>query len=410
MKTRSSSKTSACGRCNVPEGVPEDLRRRVAAELGALAGKSQLRSLENLEGINLSSNDYLGLAADPRLKEAVARAVAESSTVGSTGSRLLSGNSPAWELLEKEFAEFAGAEAALYFGAGYAANVGLLSSLLKPGDIVFSDALNHASLIDGLRLSGAKKAIFPHADVEGLQRSLREHAPHAGARVIVTESIFSMEGDVAPLAEYARLAREYGATLIVDEAHATGVRGPEGRGVMAELGLEREALAIIHTCGKALASAGAFVCGSAKLKEYLVNRARTFIFSTAMPPYLAGQIRAALAIARKADDRREHLSAIANALRETLAAAGVKTGVSSAQIIPILTGSNEAALRVAAEMQAHGFAAKAIRPPTVPEGASRVRISLTSAISMDEISRLAEVIAAAMRKLPEMRAAGAVHA
>jgi 8-amino-7-oxononanoate synthase len=146
------------------------------------------------------------------------------------------------------------------------------------------------------------------------------------------------------------------------------------------------------------------------LKEYLVNRARTFIFSTAMPPYLAGQIRAALAIARKADDRRQHLSAIANALREKFAAAGVKTGVSSAQIIPILTGSNEAALRVAAEMQAHGFAAKAIRPPTVPEGASRVRISLTSAISMDEISRLAEVIAAAMRKLPEMRAAGAVHA
>ena len=410
MKTRSFSKTSACGRCNVPEGAPEDLRKRIGSELGALAEKSQLRSLDCLSGVNLSSNDYLGLASDPRLKEAVSRAVAESRAVGSTGSRLLSGNSREWESLENEFAEFAGTEAALYFGSGYAANVGLLSSLLKPGDVVFSDALNHASLIDGMRLSGAKKVIYPHADIERLEQALRECESERGARAIVTESIFSMEGDVAPLAEYSRLAREFGASLIVDEAHATGVRGPEGRGVMAEMGLERDALAIVHTCGKALASAGAFVCGSAKLKEFFVNRARTFIFSTAMPPYLTGQIRAALAIARKAEDRRVHLRAISDVLREKLAAAGVSTGVSTTQIIPILLGSNEAALHVAAELQSHGFAAKAIRPPTVPEGSSRVRISLTSAISMDEVARLADVIVAAVSALPEFHAAGAMHA
>lgn len=378
--------------------------------MARLREESQLRALDHLNGINLSSNDYLGIAGDPRLKEAVVRAVQASDAMGSTGSRLLSGNSREWEELEQEFAEFAGTEAALYFGSGYAANVGLLSAILKPGDIVFSDALNHASLIDGMRLAGARKVIYPHADVDFLERALRENASEGGARMVVTESVFSMEGDVAPLDEYCRLAREFGAGLLVDEAHTTGVRGPKGRGAMADLGREREALAIVHTCGKALGSAGAFVCGTSVLKEFLVNRARTFIFSTAMPPYMAGQIRAALAIARGADDRRAHLRAIGESLRQKLAKGGLRTGTSTTQIVPIYLGSNEAALHVAGAMQAAGFAAKAIRPPTVPPGTSRVRISLTSSITMEEVSRLADVVLEACSSLSEIQRASAVHA
>src|SRR5579864_8558425 len=211
------------------------LRERIAGELEALREQSQLRSLEILSGINLCSNDYLGLAADPRLKQAVIEAVASARQMGATGSRLLSGNSREWEELETEFAEFAGAESALYFGSGYAANMGLLSSVLQPGDIVFSDALNHASLIDGIRLSGAHKLIYPHGDMQFLEDALRENSRSTGAKVIVTESIFSMEGDVARLGDLVRLAQQYGAELIVDEAHALGVRGPEGRGVAADL-------------------------------------------------------------------------------------------------------------------------------------------------------------------------------
>ena len=394
----------------MPEPIQNSLRARMSEELDALREDSQLRALDHLTGINLCSNDYLGLACDQRLKQAVIASVGNTGAMGSTGSRLLSGNAPEWEELETEFAGFAGTEAALYFGSGYAANVGLLSSLLKPGDVVFSDALNHASLIDGMRLSGAQKVIYPHADMQFLESALREKMGSAGAKVIVTESVFSMEGDVAPLEALIRLARKYGAEMVIDEAHATGVCGPGGRGVAAELGIECEILALVHTCGKALASAGAFVCCGDTLKTYLVNRARTFIFSTAMPPYIAGQIRAALAIARSADDRRTHLRQLATALREKLSAAGIGTAPSTTHIIPVFLGGNEAALHVAAELQASGFAVKAIRPPTVPAGTARVRISLTSRITMEEIDRLADVIVRAEKSLALPNSASAVHA
>ena len=210
-----------------------------------------------------------------------------------------------------------------------------------------------------------------------------------------------MEGDVAPLAELVALARKYDAAVIVDEAHATGVWGPEGRGIAAELGLEREMLAIVHTCGKALASAGAFVCGSDALREHLINRARTFIFSTAMPPYMAGQIRAALVLARDAEAERVHLRAIAAALREGLAAAGLMYGTSATQIVPVMLGTNEAALHVASDLRRDGFAVKAIRPPTVPAGTARIRISLTSKITVDDIHRLVAAISAAHKSLPQ---------
>ena len=389
------------------------MEQRIARELDLLREQAQLRSLDTLDdaaGLNLSSNDYLGLSTDSRLKQATIEAVARAEKMGSTGSRLLSGNSREWEEIEAEFAEFAGTESALYFGSGYAANLGLLASLLRPGDTVFSDALNHASLIDGMRLSGATKIIYPHGDLEFLEGALRDSAHAGGARAIVSETVFSMEGDVAPIAELVALARRYDAAVIVDEAHAIGVWGPEGRGIAAELGLEGALLAIVHTCGKALASAGAFVCGSGALRELLINRARTFIFGTAMPPYIAGQIRAALALARAADAERAHLRALAGALREGLAAAGLRCGTSSTQIVPVMLGTNEAALHVVRELQRDGFAVKAIRPPTVPAGTARIRISLTSKVTMGDIHRLAGAISAAHKSLPQSISASVVHA
>ena len=384
------------------------MAQRIARELDALRKRAQFRTLDHPSGINLCSNDYLGLASDPRLKQAVAEAVARADAVGSSGSRLLSGNAPEWEQLEDEFADFADTEAALYFGSGYAANIGLLSSILGPHDVVFSDALNHASLIDGIRLSRATKIIYSHADMAFLENALRDHSRAAGAKVIVSEAVFSMEGDIAPLRSLLRLAREYEAELILDEAHATGVLGPLGRGLAIEHAAARDIFAVIHTCGKALASAGAFVCGSRQLKQFLVNRARTFIFSTAMPPYLAGQIRAALELVRSADDLRAHLQAVGHLLRQELARAGVDVGPSATPIVPLMCGTNEAALHVAAVLQENGFAVRAIRPPTVPEGASRVRLSLTAKITRGDVLRLSDAIRRAFDSFPA--APTALHA
>lgn len=373
------------------------LGERIDDELTVLRERAQFRTLENPIGVNLYSNDYLALASDPRLKRAVCEAVEAAKSIGSTGSRLLSGNSREWEDVEAEFADFAGTEAALYFGSGYAANAGLIGAIAGRSDVVFSDAFNHASLIDGIRLSSASKVIYRHGDLDFLEASLRKYRDHPNAKLIVTESVFSMEGDIAPIARLVEIAREYGAEVIVDEAHATGAHGLQGRGICAALGLEREIFAIVHTCGKALASAGAFVCGSRKLRDYLINRARTFIFSTAMPPYMAGQIRAALELVRGAEDRRTHLRTISEELRRRLSAAGMAIGASESQIVPLCLGGNEAALFVAARLQDVGFAVRAIRPPTVPEGTSRIRFSLTAALSMGEIFRLAIATEEAVR-------------
>jgi 8-amino-7-oxononanoate synthase len=391
------------------DGGTRSISRRIADDLDRLRDESQLRTLEATTGIDLCSNDYLGLAGDPRLKRAVTEAVSRAESVGSTGSRLLSGNSRDWEELESDFARFAGTESALYFGSGYAANVGLLGSVLKHGDVVFSDALNHASLIDGIRLSNALKVKYPHGDMDFLENALRKHVGGSGARVIVTESVFSMEGDFAPIERLLRLAKDYDAELIIDEAHATGVWGPRGKGIAVELNCERDVLAVVHTCGKALASAGAFVCGGNALKQFLINHARTFIFSTAMPPYLAGQIRAALELAVTADAERAHLRRIASSLRDAVAAAGLDTGLSSTQIVPIYLGSNETALRVAAQLREAGFAVRAIRPPTVPAGTSRLRISLTARISMNDIEGLGHAIALAAKSLPQALFTAAIH-
>jgi len=356
--------------------------------LRALETKSQRRTLAEIRGVNLCSNDYLGLASDAALQAAVVETVEEAARVGGTGSRLLSGHRNVWSELEERFAHFAGTEAALYFGSGYAANLGLLSTLLGKADLVFSDASNHASLIDGIRLSGARKVIYTHLDLDALESRLREHRHQPCRKLIVTESIFSMEGDVADIAALLHLAERYDAGLIVDEAHATAVHGPSGRGIVAAAEAAREVVASVHTCSKALASAGAFVCGNSVLREHLINHARTFLFTTAMPPYMAGQIRAALELARGMDAQRVELQAMSTQFCDSIRAQGWDTAKSTTQIVPALIGTNAEALRAAEYLQREGFAVRSIRPPTVPEGTARLRFSLTCTITPDEIVRL----------------------
>lgn len=368
--------------------------QRMKQELSRLADCSQLRDVKAPRGVDLCSNDYLGLASHPRIKQAVRDALDSAERVASTGSRLLSGHDQAWTALENEFAAWIGAEAALYFTSGYAANTGLLGALLEPGDVVFSDAANHASLIDGMRLAKAERIVFPHLDLGVLEAALRQtHAGGShGARFIVVESVFSMDGDVARLAEIAALAEKYGAEMIVDEAHATGVFGPAGRGCVAEAGLTGRVMATVHPCGKALAASGAFVCGSETLRRFLINRARTFIFSTALPPYFAAQVAAGMRLAASADPGRSHLAELSEFLRSALAREGFDTAGSRSQIIPLILGANEAAVEFAARLAARGYSARPLRPPTVPEGAARLRVSLTAKFSRADVERLARDI------------------
>jgi 8-amino-7-oxononanoate synthase len=372
----------------MPSKFHETFQRELEEGLRELETRSRRRSLGEIRGVNLCSNDYLGLAGCVELRAAVLDAVRGAERVGGTGSRLLSGHASVWGELEEEFARFVGTEGALYFGSGYAANVGLLTSVLTKKDLVFSDELNHASLIDGMRLSGARKVIYPHLDLNALESGLREHEHEGGRKFVVSETVFSMDGDVVALRELAALAERYGAAVILDEAHATAVHGPAGRGIAAGAGLPPSVVAMTHTCGKALASAGAFVCGSAVLREHLINHARTFIFSTAMPPYMAGQIRAALRLARGMDAQRAELLSRSLWLAEGLRAQGWDTAGSSTQIVPVVVGGNAEALAAAEFLQQRGFAVRAIRPPTVKEGSARLRFSVTCAIAPSELEGL----------------------
>jgi 8-amino-7-oxononanoate synthase len=372
----------------MPSNALSAWKEQLHQGLRGLEARSQRRSLAEIEGVNFCSNDYLGLAENPLLRAEIAEAVRKADKVGGTGSRLLSGQAEVWRDLEDKFAKFAGTESALFFTSGYAANLGLLSSLLDKDDVVFSDERNHASLIDGMRLSGARKVIYPHLDLNALEDALHQEAGVRMRKVIVTESVFSMDGDIAPLARLADLAEKYDAALVLDEAHATGVHGPAGHGLAAGAGITSKVLAVVHTCGKALASAGAFACGPAVLKEHLVNHARTFIFSTALPPYVAAQIRAAMRLAEGMHEERASLLHRAASLRADLQSEGFDTAGTASQIVPVVLGQNEATLDAAEHLQRDGFAVRGIRPPTVPEGGSRLRLSLTARIPKEELSRL----------------------
>ena len=378
----------------MPSDALSAWKARLYQGLRSLEARSQRRSLAEVRGVNFCSNDYLGLAENSELRAQVAEAVRISEKVGGTGSRLLSGQSEEWRELEDEFAKFAGTESALFFTTGYAANLGLIASLVGKDDVVFSDECNHASLIDGMRLSGARKVIYPHLNLNALEDALRRESNAPCRKLIVSESVFSMDGDIAPLVELATLAEKYGAALILDEAHATAVHGPAGHGLVAAAGITSKVLAIIHTCGKALASAGAFVCGPTVLKEHLLNHARTFIFSTAMPPYFAAQIRSAMRLAEGMNADRASLLHRAVTFRAALQSEGFDTAGAASQIVPIILGDNEATLDAAEHLQREGFAVRGIRPPTVAEGGSRLRLSLTTRISQEELSRLVHSLVA----------------
>lgn len=374
--------------------MPSRLESRLRARLSELEAAGLTRSLRPPSGIDLSSNDYLGLAAHPLLRQQMSDAIRRDGC-GSTGSRLVRGERDCFAELERRFAAFKGAERALYFSSGYLANVAVLTTLAEAGDVIFSDERNHASLIDGMRLSRARRVIFPHGDPAGLERLLREHRSESQA-FVVTESLFSMDGDIAPLAAYAALCREQGAALIVDEAHAVGIYGKRGIGLLEAAGVE--ALVSIDTAGKALGASGAFVSGPAWVIDSLIQRARPFIFSTAPPPAVTAAIDASLTLIETEPWRRNTLLERAALLRRRLREAGIAVPDGISQIIPVVLGDNDRAVRVAQLLVGQGFDARAIRPPTVPPGTARLRLSVHSDLSEATLEAFVTALAGALEE------------
>jgi 8-amino-7-oxononanoate synthase len=364
------------------------LRRRLQVVEEVLPG-GKVR-VAGQELLNLSSNDYLGLAQDPRLIAAAQEAAARWG-VGAGASRLVAGHLGLHEAVETELAAFKGTEAAVLFSTGYMANLGVITALLGPGDVIFSDKLNHASIMDGIKLSGASLQRFPHRDMPKLEKILRQ-TPGGKRRLIITDSVFSVDGDLAPLWELVALKERYGAWLMIDEAHATGVLGPGGGGLAQALGLT--AVVDIHmgTLSKALGSLGGYVAGERRLIEYLHNKARSFIYTTAMPPPVLGAIQAALTIVREEPERRLRLLQESAKFRRGLQDAGFDTLDSETQIVPVLVGTNESTLKFAAALRQRGLMAVALRPPTVPPGRARVRFSLSAAHSAQDLAQALEDI------------------
>ncbi|GBD36047.1 8-amino-7-oxononanoate synthase 2 [bacterium HR36] len=365
------------------------------------------------ELVNFASNDYLNLAADVRVIRAVIRAVRRYGC-GAGASPLILGWSVPLRALERDLARWQGTESALVFPSGFAANLGVLTALAGAQDVIFSDAFNHASLIDGCRLSKARIHIYRHADLDHLAWLLSQHCPTVRCgdcgqsvrrRFIVTDSVFSMDGDIAPLADLVALADKYEATLVVDEAHATGVFGPEGRGLVAELPrLPSAGLVKIGTLSKALGSQGGFVCGPRTLIRFLVNRARSYIFSTALHIAAAAGARAALHILQREPQRRERLHHVAQLLRQRLSTLRIwphpdaaslqpQAVVPFSPIVPIILGDPQRAVALSRALQDRGFLVPAIRPPSVPPGTSRLRISLTAGHTESEVLALADALA-----------------
>lgn len=372
------------------------LEDRVRRRLAEWQTAGLLRVLRPPSGLDLSSNDYLNLSKHPLIVERFARAVTREGC-GSTGSRLLRGDRATFAAVERRFAAFKGTERALYFSSGYLANIAVMTTLTESGDVVFSDELNHASLIDGIRLSAASRVVFPHNDVDALGRLIAE-TPGPGHRFVVVESLFSMDGDIAPLAEYAALCRATGASLMVDEAHAVGIYGIRGSGLIEAAGIEDVDVSI-NTAGKALGVSGAFVTGAAWTVDYLVQRARPFVFSTAAPPAIADALEASLDVIAAEPERRERLRDRVTRVREQLGKAGVPVAAQGSQIIPVTIGDNERAVAVADALQADGFDVRAIRPPTVPAGTARLRISVNAGLTDLTIDRFADSLAAALREV-----------
>ncbi len=357
------------------------LEQRLRGHLAGLERQGLIRKRRPPQGIDLSSNDYLGLATHPLIKERMAAAVCAMGT-GSTGSRLLRGERDCFTALEQRFAAFKGTQRSLYFGSGYLANLAVLTTFPEAGDTIFSDERNHASLIDGARLSRAERVVFPHLCPNVSPGTLPENA------FLVTESVFSMDGDLAPLEHYKKL----GAALIVDEAHAVGLYGDRGQGRIEEINAGDGVLVSVNPAGKALGVAGAFVAGPAWAIEYLEQRARPFIFSTAAPPAIAAALDASLDVIAAEPERRARVRFLARYLRERLAELGISVPAGDSPIIPVIVGENERAVAVAAILQQAGFDVRAIRPPTVPPGTARLRISVNVGLSEEVLDGFARCL------------------
>lgn len=351
--------------------------------------------------VDFSSNDYLGLSRHQLLAERAA-AFAHIWGTGAAASRLVSGNLEPFASLEERVAEAKGSEAALILSSGWQTNAGVLAAILDPrvlgaAPLVFSDKLNHASIHHGCRAAGARQIRYRHLDLDHLEALLRRHSGEAAPRFIVSETVFSMDGDRADVPALVALAERYGAFLYLDEAHATGVLGERGFGLAAGLG-DRVG-AVMGTFSKALGAFGGYVACSALLRAFLVNRCSSFIYSTALPPTSLGAIDAALELVPRLEEERRHLQELASWLRGRLGAAGLETGSSTTQIVPVILGSDQVALQVARALEEAGFLGVAIRPPTVPEGASRIRLSLSAAHTAQEVEALAEALLQAIEGL-----------
>jgi 8-amino-7-oxononanoate synthase len=367
--------------------------------LEALARRGRRRALTALSGIDFTSNDYLGLASSRELKDAARTAIERDVPVGSGGSRLLRGNHREHEALEAEAAAFFGAESALFFGGGYVANLALFSTLPQRGDLVVHDALIHASVHDGMRMGRAERAEARHNDAQAFEDAIRDWraAGGAGTPWIAVESLYSMDGDRAPLDDLVAIADRHGGVLVIDEAHATGVLGPLGRGLGAHLEGRANVIAL-HTCGKALGAMGALLSGPQVLCDYLVNRSRAFIYATAPSPAVAAVVRAALLICRFDAARRERLMALVACAGAHLAEhCGLQP--SGSHIQPVIVGADERATRLAAAMHERGFDVRAVRPPTVPEGTARLRLSLTLNVDEGQVAAMAGALAEELKRL-----------
>src|SRR5882757_3718118 len=366
--------------------------------LRELASRGRLRALRGRSGIDFTSNDYLGLAESEELKRAAAAVVARGVPAGATGSRLLRGNHPEHEALESEAAAYFGAETALYFGSGYVANFTIFSTLPQRGDLVVHDELIHASVHEGLRRGRADFVGVPHNNVDAFDAAIVRWRANGGTGRpwISVESLYSMDGDSPDLTALLAVADRHEAMLVIDEAHATGVLGPQGRGLAA--GFEgRENVITLHTCGKALGTVGGFVLAPRIIRDFLVNRARPFIFATAPSPLIAAITRVALELSRTNPERRERLARLVQfAGTELLHRCNIKG--SGSHILPIIIGADQAAVAVAASLQRRGFDIRAIRPPTVAEGTARLRIALTANVDEAIVAGLFEALAEDMRK------------
>ena len=361
------------------------LRRRQVVQ----AADGPMLSVDGRNYLAFCSNDYLGLAQHPALAEAACRG-AERYGVGAGASALISGHSEVHEALEARLARFVRMPRALHFSSGYMANLGILPALAGRGDTIFSDALNHACLIDGARLSRAEVEVYPHADLGALERLLA--ACDTGGKVIATDAVFSMDGDIAPLPGLVALAERYDAWLLVDDAHGFGVLGEGGRGTLAHFRIASPRVAYMGTLGKAAGVYGAFVAGDEALVEWLLQRARTYIFTTACPPLLACAVIASIDLIEAGDERRARLGFLIESLKKQLRTLPWRLLPSETPIQPLVVGDNRAALELAEGLRARGLWVPAIRPPTVPQGSARLRIALSASHEMRHVGELAAAL------------------